>query len=141
MRALEIHRITGRSLSSYHLPHALRKAYRFLFIGLMRSREELNRRIDERVDAMFDAGLREEVKNLLRLGYSWTDPGMKGIGYREFQGMQLGYLTLPGVRAQIKRNTKSYAKRQITFFKALPETRWFHPEDAREIIEIIHGFA
>ena len=137
VRALEVYRLSGRKLSSYQLPRTLRKAYRFLLIGLMRSREELHRRIDRRVEAMFAAGLAEEVKSLLARGYRWEDPGMKGIGYREFQEMKLGYLTLPQVKARIKADTRSYAKRQITFFKALPASEWFHPEEHEAVSEAL----
>jgi tRNA dimethylallyltransferase len=140
IRALEVYRLSGRMLSSYRLPKALRDAYRFLLIGLKRSREDLHERIDRRVEGMFAAGLREEVKSLLGRGYGWGDPGMKGIGYREFHGMQLGHLTLFGVKEQIKRNTKSYAKRQITFFRALPAAQWFHAQEFGQAVEAIESW-
>jgi tRNA dimethylallyltransferase len=89
---------------------------------------------------MFAAGLVAEVKSLLARGYGWEDPGMKGIGYREFREMKLGHLTLPEIKARIKADTRSYAKRQSTFFKALPALEWFHPEEHAAVSEAIRRF-
>jgi tRNA dimethylallyltransferase len=98
LRALEILEASGRSVFSFLWPSTLRQDFRFLLIGLDREREELYRRIDERVGRMFDSGLVAEVKGLIAMGYGPSDPGMRGIGYREFLEMQRGCATLAGVR-------------------------------------------
>ena len=83
---------------------------RFLLIGLERARDEVYRRIDARVDLMFDAGLLDEVKGLLDRGYGLEDPGMRGIGYRELLEMRSACETLLQVRGRIAQNTRRYAK-------------------------------
>ena len=130
LRALEVFRLTGRPLSSFPRSQALREGYRFLTIGLDRPRDELYRRIDKRVDAMFAAGLAREVEGLLAEGYRFEDPGLKAIGYREFEPYFAGESTIEETRRLIKLNTRHYAKRQLTFFRRLPGIHWFQP-DAR----------
>lgn len=130
LRALEVYRLTGSPLSAFAVKEEPRGRYRFLVIGLDRPREELYRRIGRRVEEMFEAGLPGELKRILSLGYGADDPGLRAIGYREFFEMRKeGCPTLGVIRERIKRNTRRYAKRQITFFKRLPGIRWFHPDD------------
>jgi tRNA dimethylallyltransferase len=129
IRALEVLESTGKSVYSFHWPRSLRKDYRFTIIGLMRPREELYGRIDARVEAMFKAGLVAEVRGLMELGYGADHPGMKGIGYREFFEMQKGCLTFSDVKELIQRDSRRYAKRQITFFRSIPEVHWRNADD------------
>ena len=131
VRALEVYRCSGRALSSFANPDRPRPGYRFLLIGLHRERQELYRRIDARVERMFHAGLAEEVRGLLDRGYGPEDPGLRGIGYREFLRMREGCQTLSEVREEVQRNSRRYAKRQITFFNSLPGVHWV-PADAEE---------
>jgi tRNA dimethylallyltransferase len=138
MRALEVLETGGRSLFSYRWPRAPRGEFRFLLVALMREREELYRRIDERVRAMFSRGLVEEVKVLLARGFGPADPGMRGIGYREILAMRAGCETLADARALIARNTRRYAKRQLTFFRAVGDVSWMDarcPDAVREKVE------
>lgn len=139
-RALEVLEATGESLFSFRWPRALRKDFRFLVIGLQRDREELYGRIDQRVEQMFADGLLDEVKGLVGLGYGPTDPGMRGIGYRELLSMRSGCQTLSGVRDQIKRNSRRYAKRQLTFFRTVPGVRWIHPSEGGAIRGLLEQF-
>ena len=129
IRAMEVYTMTGKPLSAFRLPATLRGEYDLLFLGLHRPRDELVSRIEGRVDEMFARGLAEEVKGLLQRGYRWNHPGMRGIGYREFSRYQRGCLSLENLRILIKRHTRQYAKRQTTFFSALPGIRWFHPDE------------
>lgn len=130
LRALEVYRSSGTPLSAYPPAASPRKEFDFLILGLYRDREDLNRRIDERVDLMFSRGLVEEVKGLAGQGYGPADPGMRGIGYREFfQMREAGCMTLKDVRDLIKRNSRRYAKRQMTFFRSFPGVTWIHPEE------------
>jgi len=140
LRALEIFRASGRPRTAFELPRRARKQFDFLLIGLQRDREELNERIERRVEAMFARGLVEEVRCLLGRGYTAEDPGMKGIGYREFFEMRKGCLLLGGVEELIKRNTRRYAKRQITFFNSLEGARWFQAEDIGAIRRCLEDF-
>jgi tRNA dimethylallyltransferase len=129
LRALEVLETTGRSVYSFAWPSTPREDHEFLAIGLDRPRDELYRRIEARVDGMFRSGLVEEVKRLLEAGYGPRDPGMRGIGYREFLSMRKGCLGFREVREMVKADSRRYAKRQLTFLRAIPEVRWF---DARE---------
>ena len=90
---------------------------------------------------MFKAGLCSEIKRCFEQDLTETDPGMRGIGYREFFLMkQTGEFTHTDIRDMIKMNSRRYAKRQMTFFKALPDVKWFHPEDVDLIRDEITGF-
>ncbi|HRY54360.1 MAG TPA: tRNA (adenosine(37)-N6)-dimethylallyltransferase MiaA [Spirochaetia bacterium] len=126
-RALEVLRATGRPLAELAAPVLPRERWRFLLLGLERGRDELYGRIESRVDAMFAAGLAEEVGRLRAAGFGPEDPGMQAIGYREFfePGPGEGQA---GLRGRIALDTRRYAKRQLTFFRALPGIRWIPPE-------------
>jgi tRNA dimethylallyltransferase len=140
MRALEVFHSTGRSLFSYRWPRTPRNDLEFLLIGLDRPRDELYRRINERVRGMFDSGLLDEVKSLLDRGFRATDPGMRGIGYRELLAMRAGCETLADVRESIAKTTRRYAKRQLTFFRAVPGVCWMSPESPGAIRERLESF-
>jgi len=127
IRALEIFRKTGRAPSEF----APRRAgdqtrYRARVFGLFMERERLYRRIEERVDAMLAAGLVAEVKGLLDRGYSRELPSMKGLGYKEIAAYLAGEVSYEEAVALLKRNTRRYAKRQFTWFKADPRIYWIH---------------
>lgn len=141
LRALEVYYTSGSPLSDYKLPDKMRSGYRFLLIGLIRDRAELYERINQRVEAMFKAGLPEEYKKLRAMGYSPASPGLSAIGYREFSIMEeLGSMTLNDVKELIKQNSRNYAKRQITFFKALPDVKWIHPDQWQGAVEMVSNF-
>jgi len=141
LRALEVYYTSGSPLSDYKLPEAPRSGYRFLLIGLVRDRAELYERINQRVETMFKAGLPDEYKKLRALGYSPACPGLSAIGYREFSIMEeLGSLTLNDVKELIKQNSRNYAKRQITFFKTLPDVHWLHPDQWQDALNMVTGF-
>ena len=134
LRALEVYYTSGTPLSDYKLPDKKRAGYDFFLIGLIRERAELYERINARVEAMFQAGLPEEYKRLRAMGYSPDCPGLSAIGYREFSLMEeLGSMTMQDVKELIKQNSRNYAKRQITFFKALPDVLWIHPDQWQEV--------
>jgi tRNA dimethylallyltransferase len=134
LRALEVIRVSGRSLFSFDRPDRLRPSFRFLVLGLMRDREELYARIDRRVERMFDLGLMDEVRALMKAGYTEADPGMRGIGYREFFPWRRGCLTRHCLVESIQRDSRNYAKRQITFFRAFPCVQWLPAAD----VEALH---
>ena len=141
LRSLEIVRSTGMVQSGFMPPGALRSEITPLVMGLERDRTELYNRIDQRVDEMFQSGFVNEVKHCFAEGLKETDPGMQGIGYREFFSLgKRGEITISAVRDLIKMNSRRYAKRQITFFRSLPDVQWFHPDNVGLIQNEIDGF-
>ncbi len=137
-RALEVYEGSGRPLSSYALPTQPRNGMQPLIIGLERNWEELKRRIELRVDMMFDMGLIDEIRKLLALGATEQWPGMQGIGYQEFfRAMKGGELSVGGIAQQIVRNSRLYAKRQYTFFRSFADVQWMHPQDEAAISRLV----
>lgn len=141
LRALEVLYSSGRPLSAYSVPRIPRGEYRFLTLGLFRDRGELYQRINQRVSEMWQEGLPDEFRRLLDMGFREEDPGMKGIGYREFFLMRrAGEFLFSHIQDEIRKNSRRYAKRQITFFKRIPGVEWFHPDETPKIQERIRKF-
>ncbi len=123
IRALEVYEATGRPISYWQARE--QPDYRTLLIGLRLSRDELYRRIDERVDRMIAAGLIEEARRLLTRGYSRELPSMSGIGYKEACAQVAGEMTAKEAAARIKTETHRLARHQNAWFKADdPRIRW-----------------
>lgn len=101
-----------------------RSTYDFDIIVLNRPREELYNRINLRVDAMFEEGLVEEVRGLLARGYSLETQAMRAIAYSDVAKYLGGSLSLEDCKEDIKRTTRRYAKRQLTWFRRYEEARW-----------------
>jgi len=141
LRSLEIIRGSGKVPSDFKTSSSLRPGITPLIIGLKRERTELYHRVNLRVDEMFNTGLLNEIKHCFAEGLGENDPGMQGIGYREFFLMvRRGDLCLADIRNLIKMNSRRYAKRQMTFFKSLDNVNWFHPDDVDLIRKEIDGF-
>lgn len=130
IRALEVYHQTGEPMSIWQRMHKSISGQRLLCtkIGLIRPREELYKRIDARVGAMLDAGFLEEVKFLLDKGYSHHLKPLQSLGYRHMILFLKGEVSFDEAVSQLRRDTRRYAKRQITWFRADPEIRWYHPE-------------
>ena len=96
-----------------------------IIIVLNRDREILYDRINKRVDIMMESGLVEEVKKLLNMGYDKSLISMQGIGYKEIVKYLEGEYTLEEAIEIIKRDSRRYAKRQITWFKRYKDSKWF----------------
>jgi len=139
-RAVEILRASGRPPSLFAPSAAPRKDWEFLVIGIERPREELRLRIRSRVRTMFEAGLAGEVEALRKAGYGPSCPGLMAIGYREFFSMDG---SSPEEIAQaVELHTIQYAKRQMTFLKALPGIAWLRPDPAelfRKAVDFLSG--
>ncbi|MDR0402880.1 MAG: tRNA (adenosine(37)-N6)-dimethylallyltransferase MiaA [Treponema sp.] len=138
LRALEVLRLSGRPLSSFAL-HGTPPPCRFLVVELSRPREELYGRIEKRCAEMFRLGLADEVEGLFRKGYTPEDPGMRAIGYREFfvgdqppSAEKTWRLSgdIDGVMELVIRDSRRYAKRQLTFFASIPKVVKVPPEGA-----------
>ena len=138
IRALEIYEVSGNKKSAQ--TDELTPKYEFLAVAINYPREELYNRIDNRVDEMFNAGLVEEVQRLLKYGVDINCQSMQAIGYKEVvSGLNNSDLqsTMSDI---IKKNTRHYAKRQITFFKKMPNLMWLDPKDAtaEKVAEILN---
>ncbi len=101
------------------------KDYEAILIGLTRERSLLYQRINERVDQLIEAGLLSEVKHLLEMGLTESDISMKGIGYKEIIGYYHGEYSLDEAVRLVKKNTRRYAKRQLTWFRRYETMKWF----------------
>lgn len=125
VRALEVFMMTGRPISSYRDEHGFSGDYYDCHkIGLSVEREELYRRVEERVDRMMAGGLVEEVRRLLAAGYDRSLKSMRSIGYKEVCAYLAGECTLEDAVSLVKRDTRHYAKRQLTWFRKDSEINW-----------------
>ncbi len=135
-RALEVFHASSRPLSSFALPCSFRRGFRFLSLAIERPRDELNARINARVDAMFDSGLEGEFASLVKAGYGPSDPGMQAIGYREFFGAPCAL----AAQEAIKNDSRKYAKRQETFIKPIPGILRLRADDIAGFFGAVAGF-
>ena len=136
VRALEVFELTGKGISRWQKEHGFKETdFRMLKIGLNRERKELYDLINRRADQMIAGGLVEEVKGLIEKGYGLDLPALHSVGYRQVGLYLQGQLGLDEALALIKRDTRHLAKRQLTWFRADKEIRWFHPETERKRIE------
>jgi tRNA dimethylallyltransferase len=132
IRALEVILTTGRKFSEQRSKGE--SPYHLVSIGLTRPREELYKRVDERIESMFANGLLDEVKGLLDKGYSPTLPSMSAIGYRECVGVIQGQMSIEQAKVEMRRVTRIFVRRQSNWFKDSDESiKWFHPNNEKEI--------
>lgn len=131
IRALEIYETTGMTMSEYHKQQKSEPIYDYLLIGLTMERSILYEKINKRVDEMIDLGLVEEVKELIDQNLE-DSQAMKAIGYKEFIPYFKGEQSLEQSIQLLKRNTRRYAKRQLTWFKNKMNVEWFDLTKARE---------
>jgi len=134
IRALEICETTGKPYSSFLTRNKRIRDFRIIKIGLMRPRKELYERIDARVDEMISLGLEEEARSLLRYRHL---NALNSVGYREFFEFFDGTISRDKAIELIKRNSRRYAKRQMTWWAREGDIKWFNPEDMDEIIGFI----
>jgi tRNA dimethylallyltransferase len=132
IRALEICESTGRPYSSFLQSRKRERDFRIIKIGLSREREELYQRIDRRVDLMVSEGLEKEARELYR--YKSLN-ALNTVGYREFFDFFDGRISKEKAVELIKRNSRRYAKRQITWWAKDKDINWFHSDQKAEIIK------
>jgi len=125
MRALEVIWSTGESILSFRTRRKKQRPFQIRKIGLQLPKEELHARIHQRVDRMIASGLPEEVKGLLP---HRNCNALQTVGYTELFGWLDGRLTLPEASLEIKKNTRRYAKRQMTWFRKDPAIQWISPD-------------
>jgi len=139
VRALEIYEVSGKK-KSQQCDKMISK-FDYIAVAIDYPREELYERINKRVNEMFDLGLIEEVNGLLARGIDKNCQSMQAIGYKEVLEGLKNKDNHSTMRDTIKKNTRHYAKRQITFFKKFPNIVWMKPENATadRILELING--
>jgi tRNA dimethylallyltransferase len=136
MRALEVLEISGQSIIAQHQQHHFNlRRYDYLKIGLTMERQALSDRIRQRTDRMMASGFVEEVRHLLAMGYAGSLKPMQSLGYRHIIRYLDGRQDLPDVVAAIVRDTRRYAKRQMTWFGSDREMVWFRPGDREDIVK------
>jgi len=136
-RALEIYELSGTLASEFRKMHGYgEERYDALKIGLNIDREELYNRINARIDQMLEAGLLDEVKGLLE-NYGPDSQGLKAVGYREFVRHLQGEFSLERAIELAKRNSRRFAKRQLTWFRSDEEINWFKPDDMEAMCTLL----
>lgn len=137
IRALEVILTTGRKFSEQRRQGE--SPYHLITIGLTRPRTELYERVDQRIDTMFASGFLDEVRGLLAKGYSPSLPTMSAIGYRECIRVIHGELTEEQAKAEIRRATRVFVRRQANWFKESdPNIKWFRVKEG--IVEAIEAY-
>jgi len=140
IRALEVHAATGRPISEhFRATESPVKGRTVVRLGLRLEKDELYRRIDARVDRMFERGLLEEVRGLLARGIPETAPPFRALGYSHVLRHLKGEIGLLEAAALTKTDTRHYAKRQMTWFRKMAGIVWFSPEDGPALEEHVQN--
>ncbi|AKL95385.1 tRNA dimethylallyltransferase MiaA [Clostridium aceticum] len=139
IRAIEIFHESGEKIGNFREDVQLTNEYDFLLIGLTRDREELYDRINKRVDIMMEEGLIEEVKKLLEMGYPEDLVAFKGLGYKEIISYLNGSIPLEEAITILKRDTRRYAKRQLTWFRRFENIQWYNLSEYPSKEELINN--
>lgn len=134
IRALEIYELTGKPKSDFDeetKKHSV--PYDYIILGLDWDRETLYERINRRVDRMIEDGLIEETKMLIERGYDWNLTAMKAIGYKELKAYLEGESSLAEAVTILKRDSRHYAKRQMTWFRKDKRIQWLKMDETRDL--------
>ena len=134
LRALEVFQETGKKISSFKSNKTKERSFEIIKIGLNIERSILYKRIDDRVDIMMKEGLLKEVDSLLDFQ---KNNALQTVGYREIFGFLNGKNTLERAVEDIKKNTRRFAKRQLTWFRKDKEIKWFEPHQLIKIQKLI----
>lgn len=141
IRALEVFEVSGKVFSDWNQDFSSVQngsaKYRVSRYGLNMDREALYDRINLRVDRMFDSGLKDEAYALFDKGYTPEYPALQSIGYAQLYSVYQGLITLEEAKDQIKQATRRFAKRQLTWFRRDPETKWFYLDRYQDIEEVV----
>lgn len=134
VHALEVCYTTGRPYSSFLTKERKQRPFHIVKIGLRRERQELFDRINKRVDDMMEARLLDEARRLYHLR---NENALNTVGYKELFRYLDGEWELPFAVEKIKKNTRDYAKKQMTWFAHDNEIKWFHPDQREEIFQLL----
>ncbi len=144
IRALEIYHCTGKTMTEWQKTQTPELLYDAAIVGLTMEREQLYRRINERVDQMIAEGLLEEVKSLYERGIRDCQ-SIQAIGYKEMYAYLDGHISWEEAVEQLKQNSRRYAKRQMTWFRNQMPVQWFDMTDTSKFAEkreeILHYIA
>ena len=136
IHALEVCNMTGKPFTSFRQRKQSERPFRIIKVGLNRERSELFNRINLRVEQMMQEGMLEEAKKV----FPFRDlNSLNTVGYKELFKYLDGEWTLEEAVEKIKRNTRIYAKKQLTWFKKDMSIRWFHPDQRTDIISYINA--
>lgn len=134
LRALEVHRLSGRPMSEFQQQHGFaERPFSSLIVGLNRNREALYRRIEQRIDWQLENGLMDETRRLLARGYGRDLPAMKGLGYRQVSGYLAGEYDAEEMARRFKQDTRRFAKRQMTWFRKESGIQWMMLEESEPL--------
>ncbi len=133
IRALEVNKLTGKSIKDFHRDYKREDDLRFFQFGLNWEREKLYSRIEKRVDQMIESGLVEEVKSVLNEGFNKKMNALNTVGYKEIFDFLDGKISLDRAIELMKRNTRRYAKRQLTWFRRDERIKWINVSESTEI--------
>ncbi len=136
IHALEICYMTGRTYTSYRMQTAKKRPFHIIKIGLLRDRNDLYRRINQRVDWMMENGLLEEVRRVYP--YKGCN-ALNTVGYKELFKYLDGEWELPFAVEKIKQNSRIYSRKQMAWFKRDNSIHWFHPSQQEEILAYINN--
>lgn len=134
MRALEVSLATGQPYSQFRIHQPTQHAFKIIKVGLTIDRQLLYERINQRVEQMLNEGLLDEAISLYPYRHH---NALQTVGYHEIFGYMDGHYSQKEAIELIKRNTRRYAKRQLTWFRKDPDIRWFHPNDQTGILNYI----
>ncbi|MTI30556.1 tRNA (adenosine(37)-N6)-dimethylallyltransferase MiaA, partial [Xanthovirga aplysinae] len=134
IRALEVCLATGKPFSFFQNQNKVERPFHILKIGLEREREELYERINHRMDLMIGKGLFDEAQSLFSKRHL---NALQTVGYKEIFDYLEGKFDKEEAIRLLKRNSRRYAKRQMTWFKKDPEIKWFNPEEENKIIDYL----
>lgn len=138
IRALEFYELTGKKLSEHNREQRTKESpYNFAYFVLTMNRDKLYKRIDARVDKMFEDGLVDEVTRLMDEGYDRNLVSMQGLGYKEVISALNNEITMEDARELIKKSTRHFAKRQLTWFRRERDVTWLDLENYRNLEEIV----
>ncbi|WP_130275871.1 tRNA (adenosine(37)-N6)-dimethylallyltransferase MiaA [Cecembia calidifontis] len=134
MRAIEVCLGTGKLYSTFRQKKKIERPFHIIKVGLNRDREELYQRIDQRMEEMIAEGLFEEAERLFPYRHL---NALQTVGYSEVFGYLEGNYDKEEAIRLLKRNSRRYAKRQLTWFRKDPEITWFHPDQELEIMAFV----
>ena len=163
IHGLEMCLTTGQPFSSFHTGRSKERPFNIVKIGLRRDREELYRRIDLRVEQMFEQGIVDEARRVYRRYQSSVDeqfasvvrnpgptqkqpipnlipPALNTVGLKELLLYFTGVYSLDCAKERISHNSKVYSKKQMTWFQRDQEIHWFHPNDVDKILQFVQNF-
>ena len=163
IHGLEMCLTTGQPFSTFHTGRSKERPFNIVKIGLRRDREELYRRIDLRVEQMFDQGIVDEARRVYLRYQSSVDeqfasvvrnpgptqkqpipnlipPALNTVGLKELLLYFTGVYSLDRAKERISHNSKVYSKKQMTWFQRDQDIHWFHPDDADKILQFVRNF-